>query len=253
MKRLLAAAAACAVVAAASTSSAFAAGAPSYGSVKLNWSVNTSATMLIVTQYSTFTQGTGTPALLPSVAGVCAGSGSETNFNVSFGAQNPSLVNPTACLYQNAVAASVTTNDATGFKLYEYLDAAPAAGIAFCAWPNGGAAFPVTAGAISVSGRSGNPAAGTYSGGALTACAAGASQVPIAAGGTLNNGGGGPGNPGGTEENYSGSTSQLQIGTYGTTAAAAVYVGQDLQLNMAPGQASSAAASSIMTLALVPN
>ena len=232
---------------------AYASGTPSFGSVQMTWSAATTATLGIVTQYSTFTQGTGVPSLLPSAAGVCNGSGAETAFNMHFGAQAISLVAPTACLYKNAVAVSLTTNDSTGYDVYEYLDAAPPAGTAFCAWPNGGASFPLTPSAsVTTSARSGNPAAGTYAGGVLTSCAAGASQVPVGSGGVLTNGGAGPGTSGSEEYYANNSPTGLKIATSSTYAMTTVYVGEDVQLNLAPAQSSTAGTSSIMTISLIP-
>lgn len=235
---------------------AFAAGTPSYGSVKLTWSVNTSATMVIATNYSaTGLQQTSAPGLLPSAAGVCTAGASETALNLTFGALTPSLSSPTACLYKNAVDVSVTSNDASGFTVNQYLDTALPTGIGLCAFPNGGASFPVTAtGTVGniASSRSGNPAAGTWAGSTLT-CPAGSTAVANGTGGTLTNGGGGPGQPGGTGEYVATPTGgSMNWASYTTTAATAVWAGEDLQLNLQPAAASSAAQAYILTLQLIP-
>src|SRR6202043_108015 len=155
-------------------------------------------TMSIVTQYSAAgAQGNAVPTLLPSLAGVCTAIGAETNFSLSFGALAPSPNASTACLYKNAVAVAVNSNDANGFVVNEYLDATPTSGIGICAFPNGGATFPLTPAAapVPVSGRAGNPAAGTFTGNNLTSCAAGGTIVPPGTGGILS-GGTTPGNVG---------------------------------------------------------
>ena len=245
MKRIIAAAALAAALALPAIPS-MAAGVPSYGSVKMSWSVNTTANMQLVTQYgATFVQGTAAPSLLPSSAGVCAGSGSEVAFNMTFGAINPSLVAPVGCLYTNAVASSVTTNDAAGFKVNEYLDAAPAGGAVFCAFPNGGT-FPLTAGAVVQSSRSGNPAAALACTGGLV--------VPVATGGALN-AGTTPGNPGTASlEYYSAATNGINVVSNPGQALAAAVAGQDIQLVLPAGAPSTVATqSSYMTVQLFPN
>lgn len=239
------------------TAPAFAAGTPSYGSVKLNWTVSTAATMTIATQYSAAgAQGLAAPSLLPSAAGVCSGTGTtETAFNVTYGALNPSLSASVGCLYQNAVSVSVTTNDSSGFVVNQYLDASPGTGVGFCAYANTAAGtFPITAAtSVTQSTRSGNPAAGTFTGSNLTACAGSGQLVPVAAGGTLTNSGGGPGNPGGTEEYYAASTSKLNMVSNAAAATTAVFAGEDLQLNLESGAPSAANQTAIMTLQLIPN
>jgi hypothetical protein len=253
VKRILAAAALAAAMALPALPS-MAAGTPSYGSVKMSWSVNTTATMTLATQYSAAgAQGLAAPNLLPSAAGVCAGSGTETAFNMTFGAINPNLGAAVGCLYANAVSASVTTNDSAGFKVNEYLDAAPAGGAGFCAYPNGGAAFPLTAAAVVQTARSGNPAAGTFAGAVLT-CPAPGQAVPVGTGGALN-AGTTPGNPGTASlEFYSAATNGINVVSNPGQALTAVFAGQDIQLNLPAGAPSTAATqSSYMTIQLFPN
>ncbi len=142
MKRIIGAATIGIVMTALSTP-AFAAGVPQYGSVKLNWSVNTQASMQIVTQYANhaFTQGSAAIALEPSAAGVCGNSAAETAFNLSYGALNPSLTTPVGCNYPSAVAVSVTTNDSNGFAVTQVVDSTASVGsyVGFCSFPNTGA------------------------------------------------------------------------------------------------------------------
>ncbi|MDE2573522.1 MAG: hypothetical protein KGM44_13490, partial [bacterium] len=178
MKRTLAAAV-LALSMTATWTAAFAAPTPHYGSVKMTWNVAVSASMQLATQFGAgaFTQGIAAPNLLPSGVGVC-GTGvtgaptSESTLNLSFGTQNPSLTAAVGCMYINAIEAAVQTNDAGGFTIYQYLDAAPSTGTGFCAYPDGGVSFPLApaAAAAAASSRTGNPAAGTFTAGALSAC-----------------------------------------------------------------------------------
>ena len=263
VKRLLVASALVASLAAASTPVARAAISPPPAGAQIQWTTAATATMTIVTQYSAAgAQGNGTPSLLPSLAGVCAGSGSETNFTMTFGALTGRSNVSTACLYQNALAVSVQTNDGAGFVVNEYLDAAPTSGIGICAFPNGAGAFPFTAAIapVATSARSGNPAAGTFTGNNLTSCAAGGSIVPQGTGGA-SSGGTTPGNPGTIGlEYYSPSGAGLNVLTKATETSNAgsivkMYGGQDVQVNLAPGAKSTTAGQTgvYMTIQLVLN
>jgi hypothetical protein len=233
------------------------------GGAQIQWTSAATATLAIATQYSTaFAQGTATPTLLPSVAGVCTAAGNEVNYTLTFGSLNPRPTTPTACLYKNALAVSVQTNDATGFTVNEYLDAAPTSGVGICAFPNGGASFPLTPAIAPVvaSARSGNPAAGSYTGNNLTSCAAGGNIVPPGAGGT-SSGGVTPGNPGTVGlEFYSPSTAGLGFMTMaGPTvnggALVNMYAAEDVQVNLAPGALSTTAAQTgaYITIQLILN
>jgi hypothetical protein len=232
-----------------------AAGTPQYGSVKLNWTVNTTATLALVTNYptaATFTQQTTAPVLGANPAGSCGGSGapaSETAFNVSFGALNPSLTVPVSCLYENAVAVSVTTNDAAGFTVKEYLDSAPPTGVGLCAFTNG------AGGTLATTTRTAAfPNAATYAGNNLSACAAGGTQVPVGTGGS-STGGTTPGNPNTAGlEYYQSATNGFTLVNSAAAATTAYLQGEDLQLNLAPGTASTTSAQSVyMTVVLTPN
>ncbi len=261
MKRLFAAS----VVAAGLVASATCAGAttsPPAG-VQLQWKTGATLTMAIATQYkSAFAQGNAAPTLLPSAPGVCTPAGSEANFTLTFGALTPSKTVPTACLYANALAISIQSNDAAGFVINEYLDSTPSSGIGICAYPNGGAAFPLApaAGPVATSARAGNPAAGTFTGTALTSCAAGGTIVPPGAGG-VSSGGTNPGNVGAPGlEFYSPSSAGI---AFMTSAAPTVnggvlttmYGAEDVQVNLAPNTWSTPAASTgvYLTIQLVPN
>ena len=233
------------------------------GGAQIQWKTSASATLAIVTQYSAaFAQGNAIPPLLASAAGVCTPAGLEANFTLTFGALNASKTVPTGCLYKNAVAVSVSTNDAAGFTVHEYLDSTPTTGVGICAYPNGPASFPITAavGPVPVSARSGNPAAGTFTGMALTSCAAGGAIVPPGTGGA-SSAGTNPGNPGAAGlEFYSPSGSSLGFVTgAGATvnggAVVSMYGAEDIQVNLAPNALSSPAGNTgiYLTIQLVPN
>lgn len=257
MKRLLAASA-IGIALAAASAPAMAAGTPQYGSVKLNWSVNTQASMQIVTQYSNhlFTQGGSAIALQPSAAGVCGTSAAETAFNLSYGALNPSLSSTVGCNYPNAVAVSVTTNDSNGFTVTQVVDstaAITAKSVGFCAFPNTGAT-PVALAALNVAARPA-PAAGTFASNLLTGCAAGGTAVPYGTAGNENGAGAGtPGNANYTSNNateWNTSAGATWV-SQGTAATSAVYAGEDIQLNLDAGAPSGGATSAFITLILTP-
>jgi hypothetical protein len=233
------------------------------GGAQIQWTSAATSSLSIVTQYSTTpTQGLAAPTLLPSAAGVCAGAGTEVAYTLTFGALTRSTSAPTACLYKNAIAIGVQTNDAAGFSVSEYLDAAPTTGIGICAFPNGGASFPLTPAIAPVvaSGRSGNPAAGTYTGQNLTSCAAGGNIVPQGAGGAAS-AGTVPGNPGTPSlQYYSPSTSGLNVmsmagPTVNGGAIASFYGAEDVQVNLSPNAASTTAAQTgaFITIELIAN
>lgn len=225
------------------------------GSAQLKFTLAATSTLALVTQYSApFTQGNATPTLLPSAAGVCAGTGSESNFTLTFGTIVPPAAAAAGCLYKNAVAISVNTNDSAGYSVTEYLDSSPGTGMGVCAMPNGGASFPIALGAIATSTRAGNPAAGSFTGMNLTGCTGG-SVVPVAAGGT-DSGGSVPGNPGTAGlEYYTNSTAGLTLASGAGATTGTQYLGEDVQVNAALGAPSSTAGFTgvYMTIQLLSN
>jgi hypothetical protein len=238
------------------------AGSTTSGAAQLVFTAAATMSMTIATQYSaTGTQGNAVPTLLPSAAGVCTAAGSELNFTLTFGALNEQAAANTACLYKNAVSVGVNSNDAAGFIVNEYLDTAPTTGVGICAFPNGGASFPLTpATAPTQSARAGNQAAGTFTGNNLTSCAAGGAIVPTGAGGAVN-GGTVPGNPTTPGvEYYSPSTATLQfIGypnpTVNGGSLVNFFAGEDIQVNLVRGAGSTVTGYTglFMTIQLVPN
>jgi hypothetical protein len=261
VKRLLAASAIVATLTA-STLAAHAASTRT-GAAQIQFTSAATATLAIVTQYNAaFAQGLAVPTLLPSQVGVCAPSVGEVAFTVSFGSMTPRSNAATACLYKNALAVSVSTNDANGFAVNEYLDTPPSNGVGICAYPNGGASFPLTPAVAPVpaSTQSGNPAPGTFTGSALTNCPGGGGVVPTGAGG-LSSGGVNPGNPGTAGlEFYSPSSAGLTMmslsgPTLSGGAITTMYGAEDLQVNMGPGvkSMSGGATGSFLTIQLVLN
>jgi hypothetical protein len=218
------------------------------GGAQIQWTSAATATMSIATQYSpAFAQGNGVPTLLPSVAGACFAVSAESNFTLTFGGVAPRPNTAVGCLYQNALAVAVQTNDASGFVVNEYLDVPPTNGVGICAYPNGGASFPLTpvVAPVPASSQSGNPAAGTFTGSALTGCAAGGGVVPAGTGGA-SSAGTTPGNPGTVGlEYYSPSTSALTMmsmagPTVSGGALVSMYGAEDIQVNLGPGAKSMA-------------
>jgi hypothetical protein len=239
-------------MAAATCAPAFAAN-PS-GAVKMTWTVSATAQLSIATQYASASgnivtaQGAGTPSLLPSVAGACAGSGAEVADNLTFGAITPSASAEVGCDYQNAVAAEVVTNDSLGYKLNEFVVNAPA-GITFCAIPNGSQTGTAVATVASI--ESGNPAAATNA----TTCAVGtALQAGSAPAGTTpgqsNPVGGGAGTAG--LETATAPGAPFAWGNSATSAAAAFF-SEDMQINLAANQPSAANQSAFLIIQLIPN
>ncbi|HEX3468929.1 MAG TPA: hypothetical protein VHT05_12700 [Candidatus Elarobacter sp.] len=260
MKRLIVA---CMVVAELFASASIARASSSSGTAQIQWTSSASANLSIVTQYNTsFVQGTAAPTILASTAGVCAAPPSETAFTLTFGALSPSSTASTACLYKNAIAVQVQTNDAAGFSVSQYLDSAPTSGVGICAYPNGGSSFPLApvVAPVSASTRTGNPAAGTFTGTVLSSCAAGGSVVPTGTGGSAS-GGTVPGNPGtGGLAYYSPSGSALGLLSSATPTVSGgsvvnMYGAEDVQVNLNKSAGSTTAAQTglFLTLELVVN
>ncbi len=231
------------------------------GGAQIQWKSSASATLALVTQYSAaFGQGNAVPTLLPSIAGLCAGGAAEANFTLSFGPLNFKPGSPAGCLYKNALAVSVSTNDASGFVVNEYLDSAPSVGVGFCAFPNGAASFPIApaVGPVPASAQSGNPAAGTYAGNVLSSCAGSGKVIPTGAGGA-SSGGSVAGNPGTPSlEFYSPSSTGLTImsmagPTVSGGSVVTMYGAEDIQINLGPGANSVSSGVSYITIQLVPN
>lgn len=213
------------------------------GSVQMKWNVAATATMALVTNYTAgiaAAQGTGANSLQPSGAGVCASQTAETAFTMTFGALTPLATAQVGCNYQRAVAATVTTNDSLGYKVTEFLDQAPTAGITFCQYPNNAGAATTTAPASS---QTTAPVAYT------SACSTGGTALVA---GTAASGTGG-GNPG-TVGIRTATTPATPYTWASTTATASNLVyGEDIQINLGANQASSTADTSYIIVSLIPN
>lgn len=254
VKRALALAAMLVSAAAMSGQALAAAAISQYGSVKLQWNVTPVMQAAVHTSYTgafAFAAPTGN---LSNPAGTCpaAGGAANADLTLDYGSIQPSFSATVACTYLNAVGVSVQTNDNLGFKVYEYIDAALPTGVNICAFPNTGAAFPMTPGAsITTSTRSGvGPA--VYGG----SCAAGGGAVTYPGSGTLTNPAAAPAQPSAayTGEYLTGAVAGtgLQMMGQATAAGSAVLAGEDLQLNIG-NTAVSGAQTAYMTLMFISN
>ncbi|GAC1426922.1 MAG: hypothetical protein NVSMB5_21600 [Candidatus Velthaea sp.] len=210
------------------------------GAVQMKWNVAATASLNLATNYSaTGLQQTTANSLQPSAAGVCASQAAETAFTMTFGPLTPSATTAVGCNYQKAVSATVVTNDSLGYKIQEWLDQAPTAGVQFCAFTNGSSA---TAGPASVNTVAPAAIAGST-------CAAGGALLPAgsAAAGTA------PGNPG--TASLRTSTAPATPYTWASTTAATANTiwGEDVQLNLAANQASNTSDTSFIIISLIPN
>jgi len=211
------------------------------GAVEAKWNVAATASMTLATNYvaTTGLQSLLANSLQPNPAGTCASATSETALTMTFGQLTPSATAEVACNYQRAILASVVTNDSLGYKIIEYEEAAPTAGITFCAFPNGFAAT----GAGPASSQATAPA--PYTG---TACATGGTALIAGSSGAINGGAQQPGaNP--ATANAPGSPFDW---VSASTATAGTDYGQDLQINLAANQASSASDQTYIIIELMP-
>ena len=225
-----------------------------YGSVKLQWNVQPVMNAAVHTSYTAAFAYAAPAGNLSNPGGTCpaAGGAGNADLTLDFGNIQPSFSATVACTYLNAVGVSVQTNDSNGFKVYEYMDAALPAGTNICAFPNTGAAFPMTpAASITQSTRSGvGPA--VYGG----SCAAGGAAVTYPGSGTLTNPAAAPAQPSAayTGEYLTGVVggTGVQIIGQATSAASAVLAGEDLQMNIGSA-ATSGAQTAYMTLMFISN
>jgi len=213
------------------------------GAVQMKWNVAASATMTLATNYTTATglQSLGANNLQGSPAATCTSQTSETALTMTYGQLTGSSSAETACNYQRAVLANVVTNDSLGYKLEEFLEAAPTAGIQFCIFNNSSAA--VGAGPASVNATAPAPISGS------TCAGSGVLAVP-GTGGSVGTGAGQPGTAGIATATAPGSPF-----VWASTAAATAGInwGEDLQINIAANQASSASDTDYMIVLLIPN
>ena len=231
-----------------------------YGSAQLKYTVNATAAVSIAVNYDPVTgsiKNAVAGSILPSAAGNCSVAVAEgVNATLTYGGITPPGAGYTGCYYQNAISVGVESNDSSGVKIMEYLDVAPA-GTAVCVFPLGAAntlnALPTASGA------SGNP--GAYTGAACPTINAVGGQLLGAQGAvTAGSGFGAAGAPAGVTTNvtanptataYTAGGYLLYTGTTGLSGVAFKYVGQDVQMNI-NGTATSGAATSVITFAVIP-
>lgn len=221
-----------------------AAAATQSGAVKMTWNVSVAATLNLTTNYaaSTGAQGLGANSLQGAPAATCASGTSETAFNLTYGSLTPSVTTATACNYQRAIAAQVTTNS-TSWSVTQFLSAAAPAGIGFCAFSNGAASASAPA-----SSQTTAPAAGTYTTGSLSGCATGGVVIPAGSAAT----GTAPGNPG-TTGIVTATAPGSPAAFCSSTTAGTAFCGEDLQINLAANQPVAAAQSSFLIVQLIAN
>lgn len=222
VKKLLSLAALAAVVGATAMP---AAAATQTGSAIVKWNTSVAATLTLVTTYNNTGASIANAALYGAPAATCANMTTEVSGTLDYGTITPSLSANVNCLYTNAVDANVVTNSAS-WNLYEEMNTpSPAAlsGYKFCAYPNSGyASFPATvssavAVASSVSGRSAATAD-------TTTCGGGSVTIPF-------NGAGAPATSAGMQAVANSTTPVTGTGTW---------VGEDLEMLIAPGATSGA-------------
>lgn len=215
------------------------------GAVQMKWNVAATASLTLATNYvaATGLQSLGANSLQGSPAATCTSAASETALTMTYGQLTGSSTVETACNYQRAVEAQVVTNDSLGYKLTEFLEAAPTAGIQFCIFTNGNTAN-LTSGPASSNATAPAPInAGTCAGSGVLA-------VP-GTGGSVGSGAGQAGTAGIATATSPGASAFTWASTAAATAGTSW--GEDLQINLAANQASSVADTQYMIVLLVPN
>jgi hypothetical protein len=226
-----------------------------YGSAQIKYTVNATVLVSIATNYATttpYSQSAAASTILPSVAGNCAAGAVETTATLTFGGVTPPGSGYTGCYYKNAVEVGVDSNDASGYKVIEYVDTL-IAGTQICAFRLN--ATP--AAAPSVSGATGNPAAYTAS------CPTVNSVAGIALAGlgaaTAGTGFGGASQPAGmtTDVTTTPTATTYTSGGFTMYSGASLltgwnFIGQDIQLNVG-STAASGADTNVLTIAVIPN
>ena len=227
-----------------------------YGSAKINYTVNATASVSIATNYdATGNQTLGAPSILPSAAGMCQAPAAETNANITFAGITPPGAGSTGCYYKNALSIGVLSNDVAGVKVIEYVDVLQT-GEAVCMYP----LDATLKNAPTASGASGNPAA--ISAGT---CQTVNSVVPAklsALGANDSPGGvgyGAAGAPPGVTTVVNATPAYKIYTAGGSTICTCIasgttwkFLGQDIQLNVDGTAASGAAVGNTVTVAVIP-
>lgn len=221
----------------------------STGAVKLGWTIGSSFTAHIATNYKTAQTSliTGTPTILTSGtagSGTCGTSTGDTatTYTLSYGTIAPGT-GATGCDYQNAIAISVNTNDSLGYKIYESLDVTAAPNYyGVCVNPIGSTTAAVASTPASAATA---PGSATFTGNVATACAAGTLMGPAQSAVTS------PGVYGdvaltGIEGAATLPTTPVYSVASGVPAAGTNYFGEDVQLNVSATAPSGAATGGVI-------
>jgi hypothetical protein len=229
-----------------------------YGSVKMNWNVPLTATLVLHSNYTAAGIFGGATNTLYATTSGCTNQTAETDLNLNFGNQAVSPTVPVSCLYKNALNMSLTTN--AKYTVNEYLDTSTEVPLhtGFCAYGNGAALGTAGTAAVTQSARSADPGAATFAGGTITTCAGGGTYIPITTGTVSNSGVAPVAFPTTAGGAYSGeyiaSGTGIAVITSPTPPSGVVYFGQDIQLDLdANAPATGAAVSAFMTVQLVSN
>jgi len=226
-----------------------------YGSAQLKYTVNATALVSIATNYATtapYGQAAGASTILPSVAGNCTAGVAETLATLTFGGVTPPSSGYTGCYYKNAVEVGINSNDASGYKVIEYIDTL-IAGTQVCLFPLN--ATP--AAAPTVSGASGNPAA--YVAACPTVNSVAGTALTGLGAATAGTGFGAASNPGTGTWDVTATPTATTYTAGGDTVYSGSsllsgwnYIGEDVQLNVA-STAASGADTNVLTVAVIPN
>jgi len=141
------------------------------GAVKFGWTITSSFTAHLASNYTTgaATFSTGAGVIQQSAGtGTCTTSATDTfnSYGLTFGAISTGAATM-GCNYKNAIGISVLTNDTNGYKVYETLGVTSApSSYGVCIFPDGNTPTATTPASLNATA----PAGGTF-GASLTGCA----------------------------------------------------------------------------------
>lgn len=228
-----------------------------YGSAQLKYTVNATAAISIATNYvaATGAQNAAAGTILAGGTGACSAAVAEASATLTFGGITPPTVPATyqTCYYKQALSVGVNSNDSSGVKVIEYMDAIPA-GTVFCAYPID--STPQThPTASSATAAAGGGTCATATGGTAGSALAALGAASSGTAGTF----GAAGNPGGTDVTATPQYTAYTAGgyTWYSTATAPPagwnFMGEDVSLSVSNAAASGANLSQILTVALIAN
>jgi hypothetical protein len=211
--------------------------------VQVNWNVTANGTITLYADYCTGTESIGCGGAPVGFTGTLGGSGTCTiatsapaaNTGATGGlvwtAIAPDFVDNTECYYKNAVDAVVTTNDSSGYKVYEGWSAnVNTTGYLLCESANG----TVPTASATTSGVSAAPAGYALTG--ATTCPTGMTSI--------------------AQQTTAGTASAAPVGSITVATGASTvsngHVGEDMAL-MVPANAAAGAADYVVTYAIVGN